>query len=528
MKLKHNILAVITLLTATACGDFLEPNSKSEFVPKDAVSLNELLLGEAYQRNDIEGFSIFLNLMDDDIQATPYQTPADGFDPNRYTASFTWQPNMFELMETANSGHTNMYERYYEVILGANAVIDYLSEVKDTEENINKVKAQAYALRGFYYFNLVNIFGMPYNYAPDSLGVPLKLHSAIEESADYLARKTVREVYAQILSDLHTAETTYEQMPINEQWSANYRTSLPMVQLMLSRTYLYMEDWENAAKYAHLVMQNNNFKLQDLNDVPMYTNSSDGRSIRSYISYPSYKSSETIWPYGNIADMFEWTYDYITTTNATTGGRMYPYFMASEELINTFVDYDLRLNRYIVSSPKGSTGEIMYMAYGKVNIGNTTIKSNKTEIDYYMPKSATGEFGRSLRLSEAYLNYAEACAMIGDITNATSALNTLIEKRFDPEDFEPETFDSQEELIEFVRDERRRELCFEGHRWFDLRRWGMPSITHTWNDSESSSSTYRLEECDPLYTVPIPDEALQANGKLVQNHLPDKRLPINE
>lgn len=528
MKLTYNIFAVVTLLTITACGDFLEPNSKSEFVPKDAVSLNELLLGEAYQRNDIEGFSVFLNLLDDDIQATPYQTPVDGFDPNRYTASFTWQPDMFEMMDGANSGHTNIYERYYEVILGANAVIDYLSEVNDTEENINKVKAQAYALRGFYYFNLVNIFGMPYNYAPDSLGVPLKLHSAIEESADYLARKTVREVYAQILSDLHAAEATYEQLPASEQWSANYRTSLPMVQLMLSRTYLYMEDWNNAAKYANLVMQNKNFKLHDLNEVEMYTTNSDGKSVRTYMSYPTYKSSETIWPYGNIADMFEWAYDYITTANTSTGGRMYPYFQASEELINTFVDYDLRLYRYIVNSPKGSTGENMYMAYGKVNIGYTTIKSGTAETDYYLPKAATGEFGRSLRLSEAYLNYAEACAMIGDITNATDALNILLEKRFDPEDFEPESFDSQEELIEFVRDERRRELCFEGHRWFDLRRWGMPSITHTWYDSETSSSTYRLEECDLLYTVPIPDEALQANGKLIQNRLPEKRLPVNE
>ena len=525
MKLKDNILAVITLLTVTACGDFLEPNSKSEFVPKDAVSLNELLLGEGYQRNDMEGFNVFLNLMDDDIEATPYQTPSDGFDPNRFTASFTWQPDMFEMMELANSGHTNVYQSYYEVILGANAVIDYLSEVNDTEDNINKVKAQAYALRGFYYFNLVNIFGMPYNYAPDSLGVPLKLHSAIEESDDYLVRKTVREVYTQILADLHTAEETYHKLPASEQWSANYRTSLPMVQLMLSRTYLYMEDWTNAAKYAGYVMQDKNFKLDDMNDILLYGNDVNGKTIRNYASFSSYKSRETIWLYGSISDMFEWTYSYLTATNTVTGNRMYPYFQASEELLNTFVDYDLRLNRYIVKSPMGATNEQMYMAYGKVNIGYTTLKNGTTEIDYYLPKAATGEFGRSLRLSEAYLNYAEALAMTGDINGAADALNTLREKRFDPEDFEEETFSSQEELIQFVRDERRRELCFEGHRWFDLRRWGMPSITHIWHDSETASSTYRLEECDPLYTVPIPDEALQANGKLVQNSLPEKRQP---
>ena len=241
MKKIFNIFAIIALLSATSCGDFLEPNSTSEFVPKDAVSLNELLLGEAYQRNDMTGFNIFLNLLDDDIEAAPYQTPTDGFEAEKYLAAFTWQPDMFEMMEEAAAGHTNIYQSYYEVILGANAVIDYIPNVVDTEDNINKVKAQAYALRGFYYFNLVNIFGTPYNSDSTALGVPLKLQSGIEPSDDYLKRKTVAEVYAQILSDLHTAEATYLELPESEQWSDNYRTSLPMVQLMLSRTYLYME-----------------------------------------------------------------------------------------------------------------------------------------------------------------------------------------------------------------------------------------------------------------------------------------------
>ena len=530
MKLKNSILAVSALLALNACGDFLEPNSKSEFVPKDAVSLNELLLGEAYQRDDLDKFNAFLNLLDDDIEASSYQEPTSGFDANKYTASFTWQPDMFEMMENANERGTNIYKSYYELILGTNAVIDYLPEVNDTEENINKVKAQAYALRGFYYLNLVNIFGMPYNYAPDSLGVPLKLHSAIEESPDYLARKTVREVYAQILNDLHTAEETYMSLPQSEQWNNSFRTSLPMVQLVLSRTYLYMENWEKAAYYANQVIRNRNFSLQDLNEIPMNT-TIDGRTINNYLSYASIESSETIWPYGYINDMFGWVSEYVTTTNPNTGTRMHAYFQASQELIETYVDYDLRLTRYIVSSPKGWSDEMMYMAYGKVHIEPTTIKVSQNgttvEKDFYLPKKVTGEFGRSLRLSEAYLNYAEASAMMGNSEEATRALNTLREERFDPEDFEEEIFGSDEELIEFIRDERRRELCFEGHRWFDLRRWGMPAITHTWYDSEGTSSTYRLEECDLMYTVPIPNEAMQKNGKLVQNPLPEKRSPIS-
>ena len=71
MKIRHIIPVIIALLPRTACSDFLEPDSESEFVPEDATSLNELLLGEAYQRNDMEGFNIFLGLLDDDIEAAP-------------------------------------------------------------------------------------------------------------------------------------------------------------------------------------------------------------------------------------------------------------------------------------------------------------------------------------------------------------------------------------------------------------------------------------------------------------------------
>ena len=517
--MKYKIFALMAAFAFVSCSDFLEPNSESEFVPKDATSLNELLLGEAYQRNDMTGFNIFLGLLEDDIEAAPYQIPYEGFDGNKYLACFTWQPDMFEMMEEAGAGHINMYESYYQLILGTNAVIDYLPVVNDTEENINKVKAQAYALRGFYYFTLVNIFGTPYNHDPNSLGVPLKLNSGIEESDDYLKRRTVSDVYEQILKDLHTAEECYMTLPENEQWSDNYRTSLPMVQMMLSRTYLYMENWEKAAEYAKLVMDNPLFELVNLNDIPTTGVNDEGESIRTYMVYPTYSSTETIWPYGNISDMFEWTYSGTNNINTLTGSKMHAYFQASQELLDTYDEWDLRLRRYIVQAPKGDSNELMYMAFGKVNVGTT----------YYLPQNATGVFGRCLRLSEAYLNYAEAKAMIGggSIDDATVALNTLREKRFDPEDFEEVEFASEEELIEFVRAERRRELCFEGHRWFDLRRWGMPSFTHKWHDNEDESSTFCLEEADLLYTVPIPDEALEMNPSLEQNKLPGKRLPID-
>ena len=63
----------------------------------------------------------------------------------------------------------------------------------------------------------------------------------------------------------------------------------------------------------------------------------------------------------------------------------------------------------------------------------------------------------------------------------------------------------------------------EGHRWFDLRRYGMPSIEHTWVDENGNRTTYTLEEQDPGYVVPLSQDVLDRNPRLEQNELaPDR------
>lgn len=203
--MKQQIIFIIIIsLILGGCGDFLEPKSKSEFVPKDANSMHELLLGEAYPRNDITGLNIFLYLLDDDVTSAPYQELNIGSDANAWWAPYSWQSNMYEVMDEARVTTFNIYKSYYTLILGANAVLDYIADINDDINTINSVKAQALALRGYFYFNLVNIFGAPYNSNKKALGVPLKLNSGIEESE--LKRNTVEEVYTQILNDLLEAE----------------------------------------------------------------------------------------------------------------------------------------------------------------------------------------------------------------------------------------------------------------------------------------------------------------------------------
>jgi hypothetical protein len=535
-KLKNKIITLCLCSVALcSCEDFLEPSSTSEFVPKDASSLNELLLGEAYPRNDIDRMNVFLNLMDDDITAMPYQVPQDGFDANRFLAAYTWQPDMFKMMEEAGYTGTNMYKRYYELILGANAVIDYIDQVNDEEQNINYVLAQAYALRGYLYFKLVNIFGQPVNSQPDALGVPLKLNSGVENTENALARRTVKEVYTQVVNDLKEAERLYETLSVDKQFAKDYRTSLPMVQLMLSRVHLYQENWSDAASYAHKVMTNSNFKLLDLNAVETLTE----EGFPFYKTYHAYsESSEVIWLYGSVSDMGSWVMSYAGTSNPKDNNRvMHSYFKASDELMDSYEDTDLRKERYIIKKAvRDERGIDVWtpMAMGKLSV-NIPEQTGVSLNNFYKPISASGVFGRSLRLSEAYLNYAEAKAMLfqkgsdaNGATDAKNALDALRVKRFAASDFEALNISDAEELIEFVREERRRELCFEDHRWYDLRRWGMKEIKHVWYTDANTKSTFTLTQGDKGYTVPIPDEAMDLNAALKQNELPSKRVATVE
>lgn len=509
--MKNKTLYIGICLLLSACGNFLEPKSKSEFTPKEATSLDELLVGEAYPRPDVRGMNVFLGMLDDDIACAPYQEEAEGVQ-NRtiWHAVYSWQPDVYYKFKENGFESYNLYQTFYSKILGTNAVLDYLDDAQGSADEKNAVQAQALALRGFYYFTLVNLYGAPYSKDKEAPGVPLKLNSGIGDKA--MSRNTVEEVYQQILEDLEEAERLYQTLPESDQWKSNYKTSLPMVQLLLSRVHLYMENWDNAATYAGKIINDYSFRLIDLNEIA----DTIKNGSRTYYNYISYNSPEVIWPYGSIED--------VTYMTAQMGKQeeYWPYrqhsmFKASEELLQCYEETpgDLRATRYIVrESPESYINGVKYyvpQAFSKFSISSD-----------YRPNSGGQYCARAFRLSEAYLNLAEASAMeyktSGNgqaLSNALNALYTLRNYRI--ESNQQINITDADLLIQFIKNERRREFCFEDHRWFDLRRWGMESIKHVWVGEATGSLTYILEEDDPSYTLPIPPEALEVNKLLIQN-----------
>lgn len=510
---KRLIISFISLLLSS-CGEFLSPYSPTEYVPKTVEALKEALVGTVYLRpnSTSDGLFDYHEFMSDNVAVRneayiELGNSKSNFD--RLKEVYCLNPDMMYNAETlkATIPSLNTWPKYFERILGCNVVFDYIDKVRGTDAQKDAVLAEAYFYRAFFYFNFVNIYGLPYNVAPDSPGVPLKLTSGYE--AEYKKRSTVRQVYNQIISDLTEAENCYNRIPL--QFQDVTRPSLPLVYLMRSRVALYMENWGEAADYASKLFDSKwKFELYDLN-------SFKSEESKPYMSYTGLidVNPETMFLYGNRFTSkysVSGTIPKMTGPNNTNSGWTRKMFVASGDLMSSFDEEDLRAKNYVVqeynknSIPAGPI-EGSYCMYGKVNV--STVHDLET--------SGERDFGMMMRLSEAYLNYAEACVKLNKEGEAIAKLNLLRAKRYkagSTQSVVPAL--AGEELLDFVRDERRKELCFEGHRWFDQRRSGKSFIREWYEDGELVH-TIAIDENDPALTLPLTPAVLRNNPLLVPN-----------
>lgn len=498
-------------LMSVSCKEFLEPQSQNEFVPKTVQSLNELLVSDVYLGPwDGSHHPMFtaLGVFDDDV--TWYDKEMEIRESAQSTYEQMRLPYAWDdAMLTDMSGFGDTYETSYQRIVGCNVVLDYADDMHGSENERAKLKAQAYAMRAFYYFYLVNTYGKPYSFDKEALGVPLKITSEFASSG--IPRSTVGKVYEQMVTDLQEAERLFMLLPEEEQWNPTaFKASLPMVQLLLSRVYLYMEEWESAIKYAEKVILNPDFQLLDLSTIEEPKINAEN----PYFDYHTAENPETIFLYGSFCDVIHLTGNFVISEDNFN----YPLFIPSESLLNSFVPSDLRKSRYIFQSAYNDRFPAGLRAVGK----------SKTQrgFKFYYGQPGYG-WGGSLRLCEAYLNAIEGAVMLyknGNHTYLAEALRRWDELRQmrHTADYEKITTTDPDLLMDLIRRERRCELCFEHHRWFDIRRYGMEPLEHVWYSAKGERVVYKLEKNDPGFTLLLPQSAIESNTKLEQNELREK------
>ncbi|WP_160710780.1 RagB/SusD family nutrient uptake outer membrane protein [Chitinophaga solisilvae] len=495
--MKKTVIIALLALVLTSCKKFLAERSQTAVVPTTTKEFGEILYSNGYAGTSMI-LQPYLVLMDDDIQCFN----GEALKENQKTilsngGMFQWQPDFIDLAINAGNPEINTlnsWGTYYKLIMGTNVALHYLDNSIGTDNDKKKYKGEAYTLRALYHFQLVNLYARPYNDSsttPDkSPGIPLMLSPDLSESLP--VRATVKEVYDQIQKDLEAGITLLEQF---KGVQPLYRMSHVAAHMLASRVYLYMEEWEKARIHADYVLKY----------APPLANLKEwGDPFTTSMQLTGLKGVETIWCYGSQQSF----------TSLGTGQG----YDLSPELIKSFEPGDLRNGTYFYQIP---------------DFMKPYVTSDYSSLKY--PAELSGiDLSFTMRTAEAYLNRAEACIQLyrtkGDAGAAQLALNDLNKlriTRIDNGHFAEWTLMPGDALLAKYREERRRELFHEaGHRWFDLRRYGMPAIRHIYMPDLYTQQIYELKKGDPQYTLPIPREALIRNPKLQQNQqLGGLRLP---
>lgn len=532
---KRWILFFTTLgiFSQMACSDFLKEYSQNMAYVETLTDLDELLIGEVYfsqQYNNgydpaalpiANSFTSLASsrfiqhfLMDDDV--AEYVAGIEGVwgkgsdkDWVRYqgASAFYWQADPY--LDYQGVPYTvNSWTDFYHRIAAANSILSQLDEVETPMLDTTKLRVEGEArfLRAAYYFSLINTYAQPYSSATadEEPGVPLKTNAEVEDR--FFARSSVKDVYNLIIDDLERALVCLKEY---SPFPRPVRTNYAAAATLLSRVYLYIEEYELAIKAAGEAIASPYFSLLDLNTHDMNTSFSSLTSPEVLFSQSGtfmamLHQNDSI----NIGDMW-------VPVGAVCGNG----YTTSMDLYNLYEENDLRKQAFFV--PR--------------HFGKDTYRCLKVRV---LDDNVIGE-DHVIRLAEAYLNKAEAEAILGKDSDAKKTLNDLLLRRYASGKV-PVLAQVGEELVNYIRDERRKELCYEGHRWFDLRRYAVNSkypftkeIVHVSYEYISTSETegyfreagkYVLKpypEDKEAYVLPLPDYAVLFNeGVLVQN--PDR------
>jgi starch-binding outer membrane protein, SusD/RagB family len=450
MKKKYIYIALLIIAGGlTSCRKYVEvkqPNSREFLYTADYQSLLNNV-------SAFEGAPILPGVSGDDIDVgenTNLMTQMT----NGLDSIYTWGANYYTV-EQSDAGWDQLYKQIYNTNLITDGV---LTSTNGTETEKKEAYAEAQVQRAFAYLSLINLYAKVYSTATASTdpGVPLLLTAELFVS---LKRATVQQVYDQILNDLNAALPFMPDVPSN-----NAHPGKAAIYALLSRTYLYMQRYPEAADNAALALTFKN-TLLDLNNY--------GTSYPRRLDHP----------------------EVILGRKATNLGNL--TLPLSNELLSKFQTNDRRYELYTRS------GTSFFPAF--------TGRGSWKDRLFFADGVITG-----LTVPEMMLTQAEGLARAGQTDAALELVNALRQKRFRAEDYVALTAANAEEALNIVLDERRRELFGTGLRWLDQRRLSVePAFAQTVT-RVFKGVTYTLTPGN-RYVYPIPAKNINLNPELEQN-----------
>lgn len=532
MKRLSYIFVIIAALSLTSCHDWLTekaPGSTDEndFLTSEAAAVqlaNGVYVPLAWEWNTCYyGEWIFGDLCSDDAikGGESIQDGGELYD----LANFRTTSNNVAILD--------FYRAQFQGIARANKAIQMISAMPDelTSERMHaRLLGEAKFLRAYYYFRLVRLFG----------GVPL-VTVPIESSNDWIQpRATAEQIYDRIVSDLTDAESglwnksEYDASDLG-------RATKGAAQAMLLKVNLYRKDYDEAHKWGA------KFMTEQSGEYDLQTRYLDNFAIEGE------NGIESIFEIQYVEEgTSDWGSDLPNGANGSTRGTLssqwmrprnqnivivgyddkgneigqygYGFNKPSKDLYDSFADGDPRRDySIIVMSDAQIDSPAQEIQYGNRNISRKYLGfySDNGKYDRYwnLGHATRSPINRrEIRLADVLLLYAEACLKANlDLDKGAEALNRVRGRV---------GLDGVALTEDNIRSERRWELAMEGHRWFDLCRWGIVKQTmDTYRQKYTSANGAATTEGDDMMEfvegknelMPIPFEEVR-NGKLTQNN----------
>ena len=483
-----------------------------------------------------------------------------------------YRPNLFRNL-TYNDGIYHVTDKWNELYVGIFRANQVIQNIQDADASLftgnakAEIEAQAKFLRAFFYFQLAHTYGG---------GV---IHDKVAETKEELSKpfSTIAEINAAII--LPDLEFAMNNLP--QSWESNDmgRATWGAATSLLGKVHLYNKEWPTAAGLFKQVIDSKVYSLtKDISDNFQHENEFNSESIFEV----NYSFDLAPGVNGGAVDDTPWQTSAESSSIASEVGSIqyggFNTLLASynlqEMLVYDEVDPNNSINNGNIESTRmNATIAVRFMEGKYYGLDFADVKGfgfgqsayvKKHSNWYHLPSEPanrrSGINFRHIRYADVLLMYAEAVLGASDdyataieyidMVRARAGVITLQKYMDDNGGKFPQLHvskqvhgahpmvqaNAQTVLTHLQRVERAVELCFEGHRWKDLVRWGIVKEVFT---ELRADEVWRLENTDLSFdTAPLyipgrirPDFALSATNYSAENHnyfpIPIQELQTN-
>ncbi len=479
------IIAILGVFAFSSCEDFLDKKPTNSADSATAIT-------------SLRDAELFMNAINSKMLSGSYlgrdmllYADAKGGDMTIYTAGRGYD-TFYAFDHSAQSGASSgFWTQGYNILLQLNTLLSNIEtlEAAGSQEDFDDIKGQAHTLRGMLFFDLVRLYGQPYNEDKSSWGVP-NITTILSADAQEL-RATVEQNYTQILSDLKAGEPLLSKS--RKDGYVNYWAN----KALQARVYLHMEDFANALTAAEDIIDNGPYSLYENDEWVASWASKEGKESIFQLKVLAAEFGLTT---GSLGGVYSRAKHY---TSSVLG-----YYMVSEYFLERLGEDPEDVRWGVMTHDESSEDRLgcCYKYLGGVD----------------MPGDGGGDAAacnvKVIRLSEVYLIAAEA-ALRKASPDKKAAADYLNEIRKRAPNLDPATAETID--LDMILDERSKELVCEGHRFWDMIRNNKTiEFNDDWQGVPASRRDKTIDRTSHLTILPIFESELNANPGLREQQNP--------